>query len=130
MSEDASPVSALSERVESAGAEEPLHVHLRADESLLVVRGAVVLLSGGRRELVAAGETARIAAGAPHALAAVDGEATVLVWHVAPSEPRSSFELPPTAWPIFDGLGTLYLGANPIVRLVAPPAPDALRPEA
>jgi uncharacterized protein YjlB len=92
MSPDADHIVRLSERRLDADAEDPLHLHVRADESLLVLDGTVVVSVGDKRSVLTVGDAIEIPAGEVHAALPVRSHAVVLVAHrqVRPTRPSTS----------------------------------------
>ncbi len=111
MSRDATPVVLVTDRHVHAGAEEPFHVHVRADESILVLDGTVVVTVDGTRSVLIAGDAISVPAGSIHYVVPVRGCAGVMVAY-RPAEPVLPAGLPEDAWPLVDGLGTLLLGPD------------------
>jgi mannose-6-phosphate isomerase-like protein (cupin superfamily) len=113
MSPDADHIVRLSERRLDADAEDPLHLHVRADESLLVLDGTVVVSVGDKRSVLTVGDAIEIPAGEVHAALPVRSHAVVLVAHRS-VRPDTPVDVPADAWPVIDGLGTLLLGRAPL----------------
>ena len=105
------PLLLLTERRLDAGADEALHVHLRADESLLVLAGLVLVDVEGRRSVLTAGDATSIGAGVVHSVAPLRGAATVMLAHQPADQVRPA-DLAVEAWPVMDGLGTMLLGPD------------------
>jgi transcriptional regulator with XRE-family HTH domain len=78
LSRPASPVAAVKLRLEPGSRLPEQRVHPGQDW-LFVLEGRIVLLLGDRRIVVEAGEAAEFATMTPHAVAAVDGPAEVLM---------------------------------------------------
>jgi transcriptional regulator with XRE-family HTH domain len=78
LSRPTSPIAAIKLRLEPSAREPEQRVHPGHDW-LFVLDGRILLLLGDRRIVVAAGEAAEFATMTPHAIAALDGPAEVLM---------------------------------------------------
>lgn len=122
MSYDTSTAVRLTEQ--RVAASEPRHLHLGADESLLVLTGAVVLSVGCERTVLTTGDVASIRAGEVHVVAPVGAEALVVLSHRR-ARPDEAIDLPVNGWPVLDGLGTLLLGPQAATSTRSTPAAQA-----